>query len=243
MIRYTMKSPYLLTMATKLSSKIAIAGGAVLVLAVGAGWLVWSDISRERTEGEPAVTEPPQEREAMVKIERTNSPPTEDSSSHTQPDLDRPITVSANLSAEAVAYAVDRIKEMTAELRKDAALFSSWLELAVNRKAIGDHRAAEEIWLFVADRWAGNPIAHSNLADLYLTVFRDDVKAERHLLAAIARAPGQIIFYENAYSFYRFVKKDLKRAAEILEEGIKKNSGNAAGLKQFLGEFKEASEE
>lgn len=157
------------------------------------------------------------------------------------PNLQKPIVVTAKISDTVKKGAIEKINTLTAELLEDNDLYSNWLELAINRKLIGDYDAAEEIWIYITKAWANDSIAYSNLADLYLTIRHDNERAETYLLDAIEKAPNQVILYENAYSFYRYVKKDLAQAKKILEEGIKENPLNAEGLKKLLADLEAAS--
>lgn len=204
---------------------------AVVFLAAFVGWVVWNNVLREQAPEPVAIaTDTPS---AVVEPVPVVSP---DSASKT-PNLDWPVKVVTKLPDAVATNAIKRIRELTDELRNNKDLYSSWLELASNRKLIGDYTAAEEIWIYVTQNWSDDPIAYSNLADLYLMVHHDNERAETYLLRAIKRDPGQVMFYENAYSFYRFVKKNLPQAQGILEEGIGKNPRNAEGLKQLLADL------
>ena len=208
----------------------------VILLAALAGWAFGNNSSnRNAEESIPTATTTPNATGTPSLIIEPVGPVAE------APNLNRPINISANLSKEAAAKAVARIKELNDELRSDGDLYSSWLDLALQRKLIGDHVAAEEIWIYITKTWVDDPIAHNNLADLYLMAFHDNDQAETYLLKAISKDPTQMMFYENAYSFYRFVKKDLVRAREILEEGITRNPSNAEGLRKLLADLKAAS--
>ncbi|MBI5467412.1 MAG: hypothetical protein HY975_04350 [Candidatus Kerfeldbacteria bacterium] len=205
----------------------------VIVFAAGAAaWVVWNDAADE------SIQEPTTTASGIPTAIVEPVGPVPLAGIVQEPDLNRPIKVLASLSDTAAAKAVTRIGELNAELSKDSTLFSSWMELAVNRKLIGDYAATEEIWLYVTQNWAGDPVAYNNLADLYLMALHDNERAEIYLLLAIKKEPTQVIFYENAYSFYRFVKKDLVKAEQILEEGIAKNQTNDAGLKKLLADMK-----
>ena len=203
----------------------------VVLLAVLAGWIIGKDASRERV-SDPTATAT---GTPSVIIERV--PATATTSAFALPNLDRPIKVTATLSQETKTKTIARIQELTDELRNNNDFYSSWLDLALQRNLIGDYVAAEEIWIYVTQNWANDPVAYSNLANLYLMEFHDNERAEIYLLRAIEKNTTQVIFYENAYSFYRFVKKDFTKARQILEEGIAKNPTNAVGLRQLLADL------
>lgn len=157
------------------------------------------------------------------------------------PDLDRPITVSTALPDRIVWGAKNRIEELVVALKKDNTLYHEWLDLALQRKLIGDYDAAKEIWVYITQTWADDATAYNNLANLYVMVYHDNTRAEMYLLRAIEKEPTQILFYENAYSFYRFIKKDLVKARQVLEDGLKKNPSQAAAFRKLLADLNAAS--
>ncbi len=203
-----------------------------MIVAVFAGWMIGNNMSRERAKEPVTVaTGTPSVVTKLVPI--TAATPTLAS-----PNLNRPIKVLTKLPDQIVATAVQRIKELAVELRKSPDLHDSWLDLALSRKLIGDYDAAEEIWIYMTQKWINDATAYNNLADLYLVVRHDNARAEIYLLRAIEKNPTQVMFYENAYSFYRFVKKDLAKAEQILNKGIARNPSNVEGLKKFLADLK-----
>ena len=155
----------------------------------------------------------------------------------TLPDLDKPIVIQAALSTQAAAKARATITDLTAELKKNPDLYSSWLELGSYRKLIGDSRAALEIWQYVSKNWPSDSVAFNNLANLYIYELPDFNKAEEYLLKAIQKAPHQTSYYYNAYEFYRFVIKNTFKARKILEQAIAQNPIDESWLKTYLAEL------
>lgn len=209
---------------------IYIVGIAILV-GIG-GWF----IGRNAKEGGMPEPVPPQ---AAQNGEDQPAPQAVQSGENqpTPPDLTKPVVVSATLTEESRANAIKKIGELRADLTKQDDLYSSWLDLALQMKLVGEYREAETIWQYVIVRWPGEAVAFGNLANLYLYELQDAAKAEGYFLKAINAQPSLGEAYYQAYDFYRLVKKDRARAREILEQGIAVNPENRAMLEPFLAEL------
>ena len=153
------------------------------------------------------------------------------------PDLDRPIVVTANLSESIKENSLKHIKALIEDLKKNPDLYSSWLELGIYRKIIGDYEGAIHAWQYASLLRPNNAVAYGNLANIYIFELSNYKKGEQYLLKAISLAPNQVIYYEQAYEFYRFIVKDTDKARRILEDGVSANPGNTIGLEKLLQEL------
>lgn len=145
------------------------------------------------------------------------------------PSVDRPVTISAALSAEAAATLRMLMQELLAELKANPDRADLWLQLGVHRKIAGDYAGAIEAWQYVA---TGAPssisyIAHSNLGGLYMGELKDYPKAEVNYKAAIALSPKHVAAYLDLASLYRYLyKTNTSAAADIVAEGLANNPNN-----------------
>jgi tetratricopeptide (TPR) repeat protein len=194
--------------------KMLVIGIAVVVGI--AGWYLGRN-------GSGSVSEEPESGTEFVKIEEGSPvPPQVTPSAEDEPiplNLVKPVTITANLTKESRVNALKRIEELRAELRENDDLYSNWMALALQMKLVGEYRAAEEIWQYAAERWFVESTPYGNLANLYLYELPNPGKAEEYFLKAIERQPRLVNGYYSAYEFYRYVRKDLEKARQILERG------------------------
>lgn len=211
------------------TAKLILVVGGLGVLIFGAGLLIWQDfLSRNLARQLESIPAPIEEKEAI----REAQPVAIQTS-----DLDRPIKITANLSEESRHNAASKIQELQAELKTNDKFYSSWLELGIYRKLIGDYEAAEAIWRYVTEKWPKDSVAHNNLADLYINYLKDYKNGEKHLLLAIEKDPASFNYYLNAYEFYRYIIKDLAKARSILEKGLLENPKDASAYQQILADL------
>lgn len=145
------------------------------------------------------------------------------------PSLDRPITFSSSLSAEAQAIMRSKIEEVVAALRKDQTRIDLWLGLGTDRKIVGDYIGAVEAWDYVVAIGSGETraTAYGNLGDLYMNFMKDYGKAEAHYKRAIEFKPTDIDYYRSLYTLYHYLYKVGTGAdAAIITQGLKNNPGN-----------------
>ena len=199
------------------------------------GWYIWHDIAKRTVSpaGEPVsgneatttVSVEPGEGQPVVTVEKIDPP-----------NLDKPIVITADMSAENAAQAKKHIEEVTKALKDDGTLYNHWLELANYRKLIGDSTSAVEIWQYITAAWPNESVAFANLSNFYAES-GDFKKAEENILIAIEKTPGLFTYYYMAYEFYRYYIKDLTKAKNILLQGKQKNPYDQAAYDQVLATF------
>lgn len=150
------------------------------------------------------------------------------------PSLNGPIIVTTAISKESADKAKEKIAGLRDELKKQSDLFLNWLELALYEKLIGDYKGAEQVWTYVTKQWPQSSTAYSNLANLYVYELPDLGLAEKYYLKAIQVTPKLVSNYYSAYEFYRFVKKDIAKAKEILNQGIAEIPDNAEDFGKLI---------
>lgn len=195
---------------------VFIAGGLFAVLAAGAALFVMNDAWKTSPElgplGQGSAVSPSATPEVLPESSPAASLPS--------PDLDRPMTVTADLSEEQKNNARKEILRAVAALKQDADSQSDWLALAIYRKTIGDYDGAREIWEYTAAVRPAEAVSLHNLGNLYAFELHDLGKAETYYLQAIEREPRLGYVYYTTYEFYRYFKKDLAQAKKILDRGI-----------------------
>jgi tetratricopeptide (TPR) repeat protein len=149
------------------------------------------------------------------------------------PSLDRPITITADLSDEVKTKLTDILEKNVELLRKEPTRVDLWLQLGVNRKIAGDFEGAIEAWEYVAQvaPTAQSAVAHGNLGDLYMYFIKDYAKAVTRFNQAIALNPNMIDYYRSLFYLYKDIYKDPAKAQAILTQGLAANPGN----KDLLG--------
>ena len=143
------------------------------------------------------------------------------------PDLDRPVKALIAVNPATEENSRREITRLTAALKEDSSSMDTWLILGIYRKALGDYKAAEEIWRYVAKRWPKEVTAYNNLGDLYKDYLKDYPKAEEAFKSAIAMRVDYISGYANLSDLYRFFMKDKQsEAPKILKQGLSSNPEN-----------------
>lgn len=153
------------------------------------------------------------------------------------PDLNRPMTVTVELPADAKKLALEKIAQLESDLKKDGSNVDNWLTLAIYRKTIGDYIAARDIWDYLGSMNPKNFVTFANLGDLYANYLKDPVKAEENFKRAIANESSHTYVYRNFADFYRYVKKDDAKAKAILKQGIAANPTSAQDLEYLLNNY------
>jgi tetratricopeptide (TPR) repeat protein len=195
---------------------------AVIIAGFG-GWYIYRDLKKPSPENnQPTIDN------------KTISP---DEIKKQMPDLDREIIIKGNINEETKDTAIEKIKEITAQLKEDYDRREEWLNLGIWRKTLGDYEGAEQAWKFVTLIRPNDPIAFHNLGDLYSQYLVDFQKAEKFYLLAIEKNPEADFFYLKLFEFYRYFLKRPDLAENILVEGIKKVSDSST-LKTALEAYR-----
>ena len=160
----------------------------------------------------------------------------------TPPSPERPIVITAELSAEAKTILTNLLTQQIQILKNEPTRTDVWLQYGTNRKIAGDYQAAIEAWEYVAQVAPKemSATAHGNLGDLYMYFIKDYDKAETRLLQAITLNPNIIEYYRATYYLYKDIFKDTAKAQAILTQGLKANPNNP-DLLRYQAELKAQS--
>lgn len=146
----------------------------------------------------------------------------------TQPPALGPISITADLSAEAKTILRQRIDSQYAILVDNPTRVDVWLLLGTNRKIGGDFKGAIEAWEYVAATAPREMVAtaRGNLGDLYMYFLKDYAKAKTNLTAAIQANPAIIEPYRALFYLEKDINKNPAAARAVVELGLKNNPGN-----------------
>ena len=122
-------------------------------------------------------------------------------------------------------------KEFTAAkeaLRLNPDEFQTWLILSGAKKAVGDYRGAEEIWLYVNQIRPFNSISFNNLGDLYANFLNEYDKAEEMFKIAVANSKGEEINWIYVRSLFDLYLKTNQpdKAENLLLESLANQPDN-----------------
>lgn len=134
-------------------------------------------------------------------------------------------TPSSDLPESAVQKYQERFNFIQQQIADEPNKLTHWLALAGTMKAIRSYDQAEEVWLYITEKWPEDPTAFGNLGDLYTNFLPDYAKAEEAFKQAIGNSDNlneHLIYYRNLHRLYQQKyqeKADL--ADDILLEALK----------------------
>lgn len=220
--------------------------GAVLLAALGAGYALYMRTPTEESPGAAQAGDIAGDASStaiIVNVEGSGDytvetiPVPAGNTLAGMPQLRRPVVFSSLFPAEAQRLMTQKIDASIAALEKDPQIFNEWMQLAILRKTVDDYEGARQIWEFLAAGNPKNPLPFSNLANLYAFELKDPVRAEENFIKAMQKDPTDILFYRQAYEFYRYVRKDDGKAKEILQKGI--SNTKSPDLQYLLDHYSE----
>lgn len=122
------------------------------------------------------------------------------------PGLKRKLTFPQNYPQAAKDILAQGILELTGALKKDPASPQKWIELGLIYKTIGDHKGAEEAWIYAGRLNPEHYLPLANLADLYAYYLKDSTKAEENYLKAIEKGPDQQYIKDQFEEFKKLLQ-------------------------------------
>lgn len=151
------------------------------------------------------------------------------SSAPTPPSLTRPISISTSMSADVAALYKKKIQDARAALQAEgnASSFDTWGTLGTLYQEVGDYEGARQVFVYLSAISPKNIVSFNNLGILYHFYLKDYPKAEENFRRAIQNDPTYILSYRNLFDLYTLsYKVHTSAAADIIEEGLKKNPNN-----------------
>lgn len=141
------------------------------------------------------------------------------------PDYKSPLTCGSDIPPDVCTRLKEQAADAAARIDKDKNDGNAWINLGTIRKIADDYKGAEAAWSYVTKLFPGNPIAFSNLGDLYMNFLHDYAKAEANYKAAIQAEPTGTSFYADLFSLYTNTsyRPTATAAEDILKAGIAAN--------------------
>lgn len=181
----------------------------LLIIGAGAGWFIYKDFTKYKTNAPVANNE--------------QKPLTPEELKQRMPNLDKEIVVKAQMSEAQKQKITAEIKDARAKVKANYDDLANWLQLGLLYKAIEDYPSAVEAWEFAGLIRPKDWVAFHNLGDLYWMNIKDFPKAESYFRKAIANNKHPMIF-QKLYELYRYSYTENANLAEgVLKEGIAAN--------------------
>lgn len=152
------------------------------------------------------------------------------------PDLNRPAIFPPEMESERRAAAEKQINDLKVALRGDSGALSSWIELGLLWKSIGDYEGARQAWEYASVIRPKNFLSFRNLGVLYGYYLNEPAKAEKNFLQAIENDPNMTEGYQLLADFYVEVLQNRDKALAFLRQSVTKNPTNTE-LREFSERF------
>lgn len=215
---------------------LGIAG--LIVLAIAAGVLIYRDTRGSKIE----ITSDNGDTLKNYGIEMTGDGKVEVISMDEQklppaPALVRSTDFSNTLTPEIKKIIISNLEKNIEAIKKNQNDIVSWIDLATQRKQLGDYEGAREALEYAKLLEPGNLVVWHNLGDLYHFYLKDYKKSEESWKRTIALKPDYVLGYYGLYELYKYSMTE--KASEIptlLKQGIEKNP-DETGLKAMLAEY------
>jgi len=162
------------------------------------------------------------------------------------PSLDRELVFPETFPADARVVLEQNTKTVKDNLRETPTDYSSWLDLAIQYKTVGDHEGAEEVWVYLTKAAPTLSVAYHNLGNMYHLDLKEFEKAEENYKKAIELAPNEIIHWFGLHELYRYsYKTDSSLAVKVLEDALDQFKGTNSEVDiyaMFAGYYKQRGE-
>ncbi len=208
----------------------------LLIIIAGTAWFVLKDFQSAK----PSETGATEELVVPASEAQVNTAAV--------PNLDRPIVVSADLSAASEKKFTDGIKGVSEQLKNNPDVLDGWLMLGLYRREIGDAEGAAEAWKYLTLIRPNDARAFGNLATLYSHELNDFQKAEEWYNKGIKADPKAVFIYPALAEFYQYFTKEIEKVDDVFLLGLKNNPGDLSMISQLayfyksIGENKKAIE-
>ena len=197
---------------------LAIIG--LVVVALGAGFLIYRDMNKEVPEGAIEVVDNTFDASDVSTIAVGEPNP----NAPKAPTLVRSTEFKNTLSPETKTVILSNLDSAIKTLQKDSADFSAWIMLGVYRKNLGNYEGAREAWDYAKTLAPNDVVPYNNLADLYHYYIKDFKKSEENWKKAIAVKSDYLLAYSGIVDLYKYSMTEKKgEIPVVLKEGISKN--------------------
>lgn len=141
------------------------------------------------------------------------------------PNYKKSFTCIASISAAQCATLQSQAVTLEVAIAKNNQDLLAWINLGTVHKTAGDYQSAIIYWQYMANMYPTNPVAFSDLADMYMNFVKDYPKAEANYFAAIKAYPIDPSAYKNLFVLYTTTSYTggVGAAEAILKQGITAN--------------------
>lgn len=218
---------------------LGIAG--LIVLAIAAGVLIYRDTRVSKIE----ITSDNGDILKNYGIEMTGDGKVEVVSMDEQklppaPPLVRSTDFSNTLTPEIKKIIISNLEKNIDAIKKNPNDIVSWIDLATQRKQLGDYEGAREALEYAKLLEPGNLVVWHNLGDLHHFYLKDYKKSEESWERTIALKPDYVLGYYGLYELYKYsMTEKSSEIPVILKQGIEKNP-EETGLKAMLVEYEKS---
>lgn len=218
---------------------LGIAG--LIVLAVAAGVLIYRDTRGSKIE----ITSDTGDIIKNYGIEMTGDGKVEVISMDEKklppaPPLVRSTDFSNTLTPEIKKIIISNLERNIEAIKKNPNDIVSWIDLATQRKQLGDYDGAREALEYAKLLESGNLVVWHNLGDLYHFYLKDYKKSEENWKRTIALNPDYVLGYYGLYELYTYsMTEKSSEIPALLKQGIEKNP-DETGFKAMLAEYEKA---
>lgn len=156
------------------------------------------------------------------------------------PTLVRSTDFSNTLTQEIKKIIISRLEKDIATIKITPKDVTSWIDLGVQRKQLGDYVGARDAWEYAKAVEPSNIVPWNNLGDLYHFYLKDYKKSEENWKKTIALKPDYAQGYRGLYELYTYSMKEKSgEIPTILKQGIAKNP-EATDLKAMLADYEQS---
>lgn len=156
------------------------------------------------------------------------------------PTLVRSTDFVDTLSPEAKKITISHLESAIATIKKDPKDVMGWIDLGLQRKALGDYEGARDVWEYTKALDPNNIVPWNNLGDLYHFYLKDYKKSEENWKKTITLKPDYMQGYRGLYELYLYSMKEKSgEIPVILKQGIAKNP-EATDLQVMLAEYEKS---
>lgn len=156
------------------------------------------------------------------------------------PTLTRSTDFRADLSPEVKKITITNLEKAIDAIKKNPVDMNNWLELGLQRKALGDYEGAREVWEYTKALEPNNVVSWNNLGDLYNFYLKDYKKSEENWKKTVSLKPDYSQGYRGLYELYLYsMPEKVDQIPVILKQGIK-DAPQATDLAVLLSEYEKS---
>lgn len=120
----------------------------------------------------------------------------------------------SGLEPEELDRLINRLNKTYVLLEEKNNPYSSWIDIGMYKKVLGDYKGAEEAWMNAVTLTDRPDLAYGNLANIYFYNIKNYDLAEEYYQKAIEISVNPFTYREGLSDLYRYIKTDKKDLIE-----------------------------